>query len=84
MMGQRGGAQDELFHSFNLDDHVPRDHLLRGIDQVLDLDDLRGHLAPFYSRTGRRSIDPELMIRMLVVGCRFGIRSERRRATRFT
>jgi transposase len=78
MMGQRGGTQDKLFYSFNLDDHVPRDHLLRGIDQVLDLDDLRGHLAPFYSHTGRPSIDPELMIRMLVVGYCFGIRSERR------
>ncbi|MDO9314604.1 MAG: IS1182 family transposase [Burkholderiaceae bacterium] len=78
MMGQRGGAQDKLFYCFNLDDHVPRDHLLRGIDQVLDLGDLRKHLAPFYSHTGRPSIDPELMIRMLVVGYCFGIRSERR------
>jgi transposase len=78
MMGQRGGTQDKLFYSFNLDDHVPRDHLLRGIDQVLDLGDLRKHLAPFYCHTGRPSIDPELMIRMLVVGYCFGIRSERR------
>lgn len=78
MMGQRGGTQDKLFYSFNLDDYVPRDHLLRGIDQVLDLGDLRKHLAPFYSHTGRPSIDPELMIRMLVVGYCFGIRSERR------
>lgn len=78
MMGQRGGTQDKLFYSFNLDDHVPRDHLLRGIDQVLDLGGLRKHLAPFYSHTGRPSIDPELMIRMLIVGYCFGIRSERR------
>lgn len=78
MMGQRGGTQDKLFYSFNLDDHVPRDHLLRGIDQVLDLGDLRKHLAPFYSHTGRPSVDPELMIRMLIVGYCFGIRSERR------
>ena len=78
MMGQRGGAQDKLFYSFNLDDHVPRDHLLRGIDEALDLGDLRKHLAPFYSHTGRPSIDPELMIRMLVIGYSFGIRSERR------
>jgi transposase len=78
MMGQRGGTQDKLFYSFNLDDHVPRDHLLRGIDQALDLDDLHKHLAPFYSHTGRPSIDPELMIRMLVIGYCFGIRSERR------
>ena len=78
MMGQRGGTQDKLFYSFNLDDHVPRDHLLRGIDQVLDLGDLRKHLASFYIHTGRPIIDPELMIRMLVVGYCFGIRSERR------
>jgi transposase len=78
MMGQRGGVQDRLFYFFNLDDHVPRDHLLRGIDRALDLGDLRGHLAPFYSHTGRPSIDPELMIRMLIVGYCFGIRSERR------
>jgi transposase len=78
MMGQRGGAQDKLFYAFNLDDHVPQDHLLRGIDGVLDLGDLRRHLAPFYSHTGRPSIDPELMIRMLIVGYSFGIRSERR------
>jgi transposase len=78
MMGQRGGTQDWLLYSFNLDDHVPRDHLLRGIDRVLDLGDLHKHLAPFYSHTGRPSIDPELMIRMLIVGYCFGIRSERR------
>lgn len=77
MMGQAGN-QDQLFYSFNLDEHVPRDHLLRGIDRFLDLGDLRQHLAPFYSHTGRPSIDPVLMIRMLVVGYCFGIRSERR------
>ena len=78
MMGQRGGSQDRLFYSFNLDDHVPRSHLLRGIDRFFDLGELRHHLAPFYSHTGRPSIDPELMIRMLIVGYCFGIRSERR------
>jgi transposase len=78
MMGQHGGDQDRLFYSFNLDEHVPADHLLRGIDRFLDLSDLRGHLAPFYSHTGRPSIDPELMVRMLLVGYCFGIRSERR------
>jgi len=57
---------------------VPRTHLLRGIEQALDLGDLRQHLAPFYSPIGRPSIDPELMIRMLIVGYCFGIRSERR------
>lgn len=78
MMGQQGGSQDRLFYSFNLDDHVPRNHLLRGIDRFFDLGDLRSHLAPFYSHTGRPSIDPELMMRMLIVGYCFGIRSERR------
>jgi transposase len=78
MMGQHSGAQDRLFYSFNLDAHVPADHLLRGIDRFLDLNELRQHLAPFYSHTGRPSIDPELMVRMLLVGYCFGIRSERR------
>lgn len=78
MMGQNGGNQNRLFYSFNLDDHVPASHLLRGIDQFFDLADLRVYLAPFYSHTGRPSIDPELMIRMLIVGYCFGIRSERR------
>jgi transposase len=78
MMGQRGGSQDRLFYSFNLDEYVPRSHLLRGIDRFFDLSELRHHLAPFYSHTGRPSIDPELMIRMLIVGYCFGIRSERR------
>jgi len=78
MMGRRGDVQDRLFYSFNLDGHLPGDHLLRGIDQVLDLGDLHAHLGPFYSHTGRPSIDPELMIRMLIVGYCFGIRSERR------
>jgi hypothetical protein len=77
MMGQNGGNQNRLFYSFNLEDHVPASHLLRGIDKFLDLTDLRAYLAPFYSHTGRPSIDPELMIRMLIVGYCFGIRSER-------
>lgn len=78
MMGSQGGAQDRLFYSFNLEDHVPEDHLLRGVDRFLDLSELREHLSSFYSHTGRPSIDPGLMIRMLVIGYCFGIRSERR------
>jgi transposase len=78
MIGQHSGNQDRLFYSFNLDEHMPADHMLRGIDRYLDLADLRQHLAPFYSHTGRPSVDPELMIRMLLVGYCFGIRSERR------
>ena len=78
MMGQQGGAQDQLFYAFNLESHVPQDHLLRGIDRFLDLSELRRHLADYYSYTGRPSIAPELMLRMLVIGYCFGIRSERR------
>jgi transposase len=78
MMGRQASGQKQLFYAFDLEAVVPRDHLLRGIDVCLDLSDLRSHLAPFYSHTGRPSIDPELMIRMLIVGYCFGIRSERR------
>lgn len=78
MMGQRATSQDQLFYSFNLDAHVPLSHLLRAIDRCLDLSDLRQHLAAHYSNTGRPSIDPELMIRMLILGYSYGIRSERR------
>src|SRR5450432_1909741 len=78
MMGQLSGNQDRLFYSFNLDEHVPADHMLRGIDRFLDLTDLRRHLADYYSHTGRPSVDPELMIRMLLIGYCYGIRSERR------
>ena len=78
MMGHRSGGHRQLFYAFNFDDHVPSDHLLRGIDRYLDLGNLRRHLAPFYSHTGRPSVDPELMVRMLIVGYSLGIRSERR------
>ena len=78
MMGERSVLQEALFYSFNLDRHVPMDHLLRSIDRFVDLSGLREHLQPYYSSIGRPSIDPELMIRMLIVGYCFGIRSERR------
>jgi len=77
MMGSSDKPQDELFYAFNLDEMVPQDHLLRDIDRVLDLSNLREHLAPYYSHTGRPSVDPELMIRMLLIGYCCGIRSER-------
>jgi transposase len=77
MMGVQA-ASARLFYDFCLDDHVPCDHLLRSIDRHLDLDDVRQALKSFYSSTGRPSIDPELMIRMLIVGYCMGIRSERR------
>ena len=75
------GRQDEpaqLFYKLSLDRHVPADHLLRQIDAVLDLSTIRRTLAPYYAAGGRPSIDPELMIRMLLVGYAFAIRSERR------
>jgi transposase len=78
MMGQQKGGQERLFYSFNLEEHVPQGHLLRSIDRCLDLRELRQHLAEYYSPIGRPSIDPELMIRMLIVGYCYGIRSERR------
>ena len=78
MMGQLPAAQNALFYDFCLEKHIPDDHLLRQINQFLDFDQIRQHLEPFYSTTGRPSIDPELMIRMLLVGYCYGIRSERR------
>src|SRR3977135_3782489 len=78
MMGERRNGQDALFYEFSLEDHVPEGHLLRSIDRFVELDGLRQELAPFYSEKGRPSIDPELLIRMLLVGYCFGIRSERR------
>jgi transposase len=78
MLGPKQEAQAALFYEFSLEDHVPQDHLLRSIDRFVDLSTIRAHLAGFYSHTGRPSIDPELLIRMLLVGYCFGIRSERR------
>ena len=78
MMGERRVDQAALFYTFSLEDHVPANHLLRSIDRFVELEGLRAHLAPFYSAIGRPSIDPELLIRMLLVGYCFGIRSERR------
>lgn len=78
MMGAARGHQGKLFYAFDLDASVPEGHLLRRIDAVLDRSDLRDHVGPFYSHTGRPSIDPERLVRMLIVGYRFGIRSERR------
>ena len=78
MMGPRQVAQGALFYEFSIDAFVPQDHLLRAMDRFVDLSNIRELLAPFYSETGRPSIDPELIIRMLIVGYTMGIRSERR------
>ena len=78
MMGPAVGRQDRLFYAFDLDERIPANHLLRRIDAVLDLSWLRGELKSHYSTIGRPSICPELMIRMLLVGYCYSIRSERR------
>lgn len=77
MMGRLKSHQGQLFYEFCLGDAVSEDHLVRKIDAALDLSWLRGELAPHYSSMGRPPIDPELMIRMLVLGYVFAIRSER-------
>jgi len=78
MMGERTVMQESLFYGFSLERHVPSDHMLRKINRFVDLSGMRAHMQPYYSEIGRPSIDPELMIRMLLVGYCYGIRSERR------
>jgi transposase len=77
MMGRLKNDQGQLFYSFCLEEVVPDDHLVRGIAAVLDLSWVHAELAPYYPKIGRPSIDPVLMIRMLIIGYVFGIRSER-------
>ena len=74
MMGRQEGGQGQFFYSFDLDKVVPPDHLVRQIDGVLDLGWVHRELVSHYSHTGRPSIDPVLMIRMLIVGYVFAIR----------
>jgi transposase len=78
MLGPRQVDQSVLFYEFSLEGHIPADHMLRSVDRFVDLTEVRRELAGFYGHTGRPSVDPELMIRMLLVGYCFGIRSERR------
>src|SRR5438045_2642584 len=80
MMGRQIGDQASFFYEFRLDDRVPKDHLLRRINGFLSpvLGGLHEQLRPYYSEIGRPSIDPELMIRMLIVGYCYGLRSERK------
>jgi transposase len=78
MLGRQESGQGQFFYAFDLDKVVPPDHLVRQIDGLLDLSWVHKELAPFYSHTGRPSIDPALMIRMLIVGYVFALRSERR------
>ncbi len=78
MMGERLGRQERLFYDVCLEDRVPADHLVRRLDAVLDLSWLRAELAPYYSHTGCPSVDPELLIRMMLIGYCYSIRSDRR------
>src|SRR5664279_5364797 len=77
MMGRQNNDQGPLFYEFRLDEAVPDDHLVRKIDAVLDLSWVHAELAPHYPTLGRPSVDPVLMIRMLIIGYVFGLRSER-------
>ena len=77
MMGRQNNDQGPLFYEFCLDEAVPADHLVRKIDAVLDLSWVYAELAPHYPTLGRPSIDPVLMIRMLIIGYVFALRSER-------
>jgi len=76
MMGRLNHDQGQLFYSFSLEEVVPDDHLVRKIAAVLDLSWVRAELAPHYPNSGRPSIDPELIIRLLIIGYVFAIRSE--------
>ena len=78
MMGERQVRQEALFYGFSLEEHVPTDHQLRSTDRFVELSDIRRQLEPYYSAIGRPSVDPELMIRMRLIGYCCGIRSERR------
>ena len=78
MIGDRLSGPEALFYNFSLERFVPEDHILRSIDRFVDLESIRARLKPYYSETGRPSICPELMIRVLLVGYVFGMRSERR------
>ena len=82
MMGRLEAGQERLFYHFRLEDQVPANHLLRKLEALLDLDMVRKQLEPFYSEIGRPSVDPELMIRMLLIGYCYSIRSERDCVTR--
>ena len=86
MMGRQTADQGALFYEFRLEDRVPEGHLLRRLNAVIALvfAGLHQRLAPYYSATGRPSVDPELMIRMLIIGYCHGIRSERRLWHRIT
>ena len=70
--------QENLFYRFRINDHVPQNHLLRRTGWLPGFDAIRYELAALYSHTGRPSADPELMLRMLLIGYLYDIRSKRR------
>ena len=78
MMGERQVRQKALFYGFSLEERLPADHPPRSIDRFVELSDIRRQLEPFYSTIGRPSVDPELMVRTLLIGYCCAIRSERR------
>ena len=77
MMGLLEPGQERLFYNFRLEEHIPANHLVRQLDALLDFEPIRDQLSTFYSVTGRPSVDPELMVRMLLLGYCYSIRSER-------
>jgi len=78
MMGRLEPGQERLFYNFRLEDQIPANHLVRKLEALLDFEPIRGELGPFYGETGRPSVDPELMIRILLIGYCYSIRSERK------
>ena len=78
MMGRLEPGLERLFYNFRLEDQIPANHLVRKLDALLDFEPIRQELGSFYSETGRPSVDPELMIRMLLLGYCYSIRSERK------
>jgi transposase len=77
MMGQQCRSESR-FYNFRIEDHVPESHLLRLIDQYVSFDFVREELKAFYSDTGRPSIDPECLLRILLIGYLYGVTSERK------
>jgi transposase len=77
MMGQECRSEI-LFYYFRIEDHVPEHHLLRAIDRYVNFDFVRERLKTFYSETGRPSIDPERLLRILLIGYLYGVTSERK------
>jgi len=72
MMGEQARTES-LFYYFRLEEQIPEDHLLRMLDRYIDFSFVRERLKTFYSSSGRPSIDPEVLLRLLLVGYLYGI-----------